>query len=150
MYNMFKEESEVEDILLGMLKLKRDDFGRYRDCYLSPEGDKIIVYTRTGGNNREDYFNEDLTDHPMYLCDYDDDFDNTYMSIEFSVPASFQVICKNLVNETDTRTGSEKFQDFLKELESDPDKVIKENKNVSNFVENFKSIFETNGGDKNE
>lgn len=120
MYNLFKEESEVEDLLLGMLKLEKHNFARYRDCYLSPEGDKIIVYTRTGGGNREAYGDEiyDIRDLPTYITDYDDDFDETYMSFEFSIPAEFEVVCKNLANETDTRTGAEKFQDFMENFKS--------------------------------
>ena len=86
MYNMLFGENELADDLLKMLNLTKEDCGRYRDCYLDEKGEKIIVYTRNGGGNRE-YYEEvfdKLSSHTNYLCDYDDDFDCTYASIEFS------------------------------------------------------------------
>ena len=66
--------------------------GRYRDIYVA-DG-KIILYTRNGGGNRDDYWwvFEILKQHPNYIADYDDDFDNTYASIEFSIPSTKQIM----------------------------------------------------------
>lgn len=67
--------------------------GRFRDVYYEHEEGsepKIILYTRNGGGNREYYqwVFELLQNHPLYLQDYDDDFDSTYAYIEFKAPES--------------------------------------------------------------
>jgi hypothetical protein len=67
--------------------------GRFRDIYFENEEGKepkIIVYTRNGGGNREwyQYVFELLSNHPLYIQDYDDDFDSTYAYIEFKAPES--------------------------------------------------------------
>ena len=120
MYNMLFGENELADDLLKMLNLTKEDCGRYRDCYLDENGEKIIVYTRNGGGNRE-YYEEvfdKLSSHTNYLCDYDDDFDCTYASIEFSVPDKFIELTKEFVKKgADTTTGSEKFKKLLDVLD---------------------------------
>lgn len=65
--------------------------GRFRDIYFENEGEpKIILYTRNGGGNRDwyEYVFELLSKHPLYITDYDDDFDCTYAYIEFKAPDS--------------------------------------------------------------
>lgn len=120
MYNMLFGENELADDLLKMLNLTKEDCGRYRDCYLDEKGEKIIVYTRNGGGNRE-YYEEvfdKLSSHTNYLCDYDDDFDCTYASIEFSVPDKFIELTKEFVKKgADITTGSEKFKKLLDVLD---------------------------------
>ena len=120
MYNMLFGENELADDLLKMLNLTKEDCGRYRDCYLDEKGEKIIVYTRNGGGNRayyEEVFDK-LSSHTNYLCDYDDDFDCTYASIEFSVPDKFIELTKEFVKKgADTTTGSEKFKKLLDVLD---------------------------------
>lgn len=120
MYNMLFGENELADDLLKMLNLTKEDCGRYRDCYLDEKGEKIIVYTRNGGGNRE-YYEEvfdKLSSHTNYLCDYDDNFDCTYASIEFSVPDKFIELTKEFVKKgADTTTGSEKFKKLLDVLD---------------------------------
>lgn len=64
--------------------------GRFRDCYLNEECDRIVILNRNGGGNRPDHEDsfESLRKHPMYVRDYDDDFDSTYAYVEFKVPDS--------------------------------------------------------------
>jgi hypothetical protein len=51
----------------------------------------IVVYTRNGGGNRDDYAEttDRLQAHPFYIEDYDDDFDRTYASYVFQFPPEF-------------------------------------------------------------
>jgi hypothetical protein len=74
------------DQLLDLLGATREDFGRFRDVYIS--GEYIIVHTRCGGGNREEYEHifEDMSDHPWYIRDEDCDFDSTYADIYFKIP----------------------------------------------------------------
>jgi hypothetical protein len=72
------------DKLLSLLDAKQEDFGRFRNVYM--EDGYIVVHTRCGGGNREDYFPDWVEDHPWYSHDEDDDFDCTYADIYFKVP----------------------------------------------------------------
>lgn len=66
---------------------------RFRDMYTREESGKaqIVIYTRTGGGNRDDYAaqNDALTEHPLYVTDFDDDFDSTFAHFVFDVPEAF-------------------------------------------------------------
>lgn len=74
--------SETE--ILSLIGLKESDINRYRGCDI--DDDMIVVYARTGGNNREYYLNDDLTNNPYYLYDEDDSYDNTYANYYFEIP----------------------------------------------------------------
>ena len=121
MYNMLFGTNTLAGTLLDMLDLKIEDCGRFRDCYLDETGTKIIIYTRNGGENREEYecvFDE-LSKHKNCFTDYDDDFDCTYASIVFSVPEDYIEITKELVKlGADTTTGEEKFKKLLEQIDS--------------------------------
>ena len=117
MYNALFGYNELANKLLEILDLSKEDFGRFRDCYLSEDKKRIIVYTRCGGGNRE-YYQEifdKMEQHPLYLTDYDDDFDSTYASIEFKLPDKYISTFEKM--EVDTMTGEEKFKKFLEMLE---------------------------------
>ena len=112
MYNLLFGQSNYADLLLAALGMTRSGFYRYRDAYLDAKG-RIAVYTRGGGGNRECFCDayakdEDRTvdldgdkhapgcvvlkhranrQHPAYLYNEDDDFDCTYATFYFAVPA---------------------------------------------------------------
>lgn len=90
LYNMLFGENELADAILATLGLTKSNFGRYRDCFITEN--KIAVYTRNGGGNREDYQHifDTLSTHPNYLYDKDDEFDYTYATIYFSFPEEFK------------------------------------------------------------
>jgi hypothetical protein len=83
LYNMVFGMNPDSDKLLELLGATRDDFGRFRNVYIDG---CIVVHTRCGGGNREDYFPDWVEDHPWYSHDADDDFDCTYADIYFKVP----------------------------------------------------------------
>ena len=74
--------SEAE--ILNLIGLTESDVNRYRGC--NKIKNRIVVYARTGGNNREDYPNDRLTNNPYYLYDEDDSFDSTYANYYFRIP----------------------------------------------------------------
>ena len=78
MYNILFGENPAADIFLELLGFSRNSFFRYRDCYLVEEdGKKVIaVYTRGGGCNRVAN-DTNFSEHPNFLRDADDEFDNT-------------------------------------------------------------------------
>ena len=86
MYNMIFGMNPDSDKLLSLLGKTTSDFGRFRNVYM--EDGCIVVHTRNGGGNREDYEDvfEEMSMHPWYSHDADDDFDCTYANIYFKVP----------------------------------------------------------------
>lgn len=116
LYTQLFGENKDAVPLLGMLGLTRSAFERYRDVYLNKYGTKIIVLTRIGGNNAEDYQEVYTTmkAHPYFIKAYDDDFDETYAYFEFSVPEKYKEACKMMAPKED-RPGVHEL--FTKELE---------------------------------
>lgn len=114
MYNMLFGVNKDYSIFLEMLGLKKEDCGRFRDCYM--QDNKIIIYTRNGGGNREEYQEviDKLATHKNYFTDYDDDFDCTYCYIEFSIPDEFKEDCKNM--ESENFIPSERFKILIDNL----------------------------------
>jgi len=115
----------IANILKDILKLDTEGgypTGRFRDIYL--KDDKIILYTRNGGGNR-DCWEKGKTDcdcpgcvivnilpkHPNYIKDYDDDFDSTYAYIEFTIPDEHKEEVEELRKfNVDNRSISDKFK----------------------------------------
>lgn len=78
-------------VFMPMLGRKQDDYPRFRDCFLSDDMERIVIYTRVGGNNRwSGYGEEELFKDPNFVRTYDDDFDNTYGYYEFNVPEKWK------------------------------------------------------------
>lgn len=123
LYNMLFGMNPAADVLLAMLGKTRDDFGRFRDCYPNDDGTQIIVHTRCGGGNRDDYEGvfDEMQAHPNYLSDADDDFDCTYADIVFSVPEPFAESVKAIADQTDTRPPAEKWEKLLTDMRENKD-----------------------------
>lgn len=87
LYNALFGMNPDRDKLLSLLSLSANDFYRFRDCYLTKDGE-IAVYTRGGGGNREDHDDpeDEFGSNPNFLYAEDDDFDCTYMTYFFKVP----------------------------------------------------------------
>lgn len=103
MYNMlFGENASQKDFLFSILNLTPGDTGRYRDIYVINE--YIVIHTRNGGGNRDDYEEvfESLSQHPLYEYDEDDDFDCTYADIYFRWPESYEDILAEMAKGTVT------------------------------------------------
>jgi hypothetical protein len=107
-------QNDHAGFLLKLLDAERDDFGRFRDVYVTET--HIVVHTRCGGGNREDYFPEWVEDHPLYDYDVDDDFDCTYADIFFRYPLGYEDVLKEMA--IGTVTPAEKWQLMFKALET--------------------------------
>lgn len=93
LYNALFGVQQSVFFILPMLGKHPDEYPRFRDCFVGdsehPEHDgKIIVYTRTGGGNRESYAEENEAIRQMdgFIEDYDDSFDYTFANWVFDVP----------------------------------------------------------------
>lgn len=139
-YNMLFGQNPTSELVLSLLDLKQTDIERFRDCNILEDG--IIIYTRTGGGNREDYPNEKLTSSPFYLYDEDDDGDCTYATYYFKfpdelrediiklsdikangIPASIVRKCIEVANRP--KTDDDKWQDIMNSQQVVCDQVRK-------------------------
>ena len=127
LYNMIFGKNPLSKVLLSIIGKTEEDFPRFRNVYI--DKDSILVYTRTGGNNRrcwEDNKSKECKcpgcimtyDVPLYenyVTDYDDDFDDTYATIKFSIPKEKLTIFKELkeLQGGTAKTVSEQFKQFL-------------------------------------
>lgn len=112
LYNMIFGMNPDTDNLLRLLDATREDFNRFRTVYM--EDGYIVVYTRCGGNNREDYFPDWVEDHPWYSHDEDGDFDNTYANIYFKIPDDMNKTYAFLLDKGSNPTES--WNELFKEL----------------------------------
>lgn len=105
LYNMVNGVCQATFFILPMLGKHPDEYPRFRDCFIGDEDhdwtkEKIIVYTRTGGGNRESYImeNQEIRDIPGFIADYDDSFDCTYAKWVFDVPEQWKPDFERLMN----------------------------------------------------
>ncbi len=138
LYNMLFGVNSVAPVLLATLGLSTEDVPRFRDCYV--EGDNIVIYTRTGGGNRDYYeseescranypeyfdgddeplgpWNEDLRSNPHFVEDEDDDFDCTYAYFRFSIPGDYSEDVRALASGSEDHNPSEKWRSLLASLQ---------------------------------
>lgn len=119
LYNMLFGTNEKTSVILAMIGIPFENyFERFRDVDLIEDGTKIRVLTRTGGNNREDYTDnwKVIRNNEFYICDYDDDFDNTYAFIEFSIPEKYLEKAKGMFN-GEPLSIKEKFEKEIEEMD---------------------------------
>lgn len=98
LYNMVNGFNLACVMIMPMLDRKQEDWPRFRDCFVT-EYEHIAIYTRVGGPNRNSGYGEEvLYTLPNFIKTYDDEYDNTYGTYEFSVPdkwkADFDLIMK--------------------------------------------------------
>jgi len=116
LYNMLNGFNPNTEQLMSLLQLTPGDFGRYRDTYIADGC--IVVHTRCGGGNREDYEEvfEMASEHPWYDHDEDCDFDCTYADIFFKVPEGEAQTIAALVDEH--VTPSERWDAIFKAMKA--------------------------------
>lgn len=130
LYNAMFGVNPQADLLLKMLHLdgdKKSCTGRFRDIFLNADGTKIILYTRNGGGNREEYqwvFDDFKKLHPYYIRDWDDDFDNTFAYIEFNVPPEYLKETKALATGKEPLSISDKFKQFDEDMKNGVDNEV--------------------------
>lgn len=121
-YNMINGVKQATFTVLPMLGKHPDSYPRFRDCFLydedHPEYDKCIqIYTRTGGGNRESYWNEnqEMKNMPGYIIDFDDSFDSTYASWIFEVPKKWESDFEHIFNGEMDKVSDE-YVEYVKKI----------------------------------
>lgn len=98
LYNMLCGNNPLFAIYFAVLStvqpISIDHVPRFRDVYTKVDDGvpQIVIYTRTGGGNRDYYETENnaLAAHPLCVGDRDDDYDSTYAHFTFNVPESWR------------------------------------------------------------
>jgi hypothetical protein len=121
---------------LGMLGLRTDDFGRFRDAYLNEDGTEVIVLTRCGGGNRDDYqwMFDSMETHPQFICEFDDSFDCTYAYIKFSVPEIHKKLCQALATRMPTPDIKKRLDDLMTKIKTMPMEEIKKDPGLNQVM----------------
>lgn len=115
MYNMINGFNPACVFIMPMLGRKQEEWPRFRDCFVTEEGN-IAIYTRVGGGNRNCGYNEEkLYEDENFIKTYDDEYDTTYGTYEFKVPdkwkADFDLIVNGSINKV-----SEDYKSYLMEF----------------------------------
>ena len=127
MYNMLHGIHPTAGVVMSILELTPEECGRFRDAFITAEGE-FAIYTRNGGGNREEYQGviDTLAEHPNYLRDEDDEFDSTYCTIFFRVPEEHQESIVAYLEEVEKqgaqhllKTPAERFQDTIEALKTE-------------------------------
>lgn len=96
LYNMVMGTSPVAGLCLALLGIDPKTAPRLRDAWLSDDGERIIVLTRTGGGNRSSYEEENsmMTQVEGFLADHDDIRDDTFAHFVYAAPEAHKADLK--------------------------------------------------------
>lgn len=120
LYNMLHGFNQFAPEAIAMLGANSKLIGRLRDAYFTKlDGAPVIlVLTRTGGGNRDDYITENdyLRGLPGFIKDIDSPMDETYAEFYFSVPPDYLGPVNLLLEKTGIPpTPKEKFDATLRQ-----------------------------------
>lgn len=120
LYNMVFGYNELAGPLLSAIQLAPGEVPRFRDCFLTKDGTEIVVYTRTGGGNREEYTEQNaaMARRAGYLRDEDDKVNSTYALFFFAVPEMFKEPCLKAAAAGMGVDPAERWNDALAALRS--------------------------------
>lgn len=116
LYNMLNGFNLACLFFLPMLGRKQKDWPRFRDCFLSDDNERIVIYTRVGGGNRgQGYNEEELYKDPNFVTTYDDDYDSTYGYYEFNPPERWKKDFDNIIS-NNLKEVSDEYIQYVKEF----------------------------------
>ena len=95
-YNLVMGTSPLAGTCLALLGIDPKTAPRLRDAWVSDDGEKIIVLTRTGGGYRPSYEEEHtkLTQVTGFIADHDDIRDGTFAHFVYEAPEAHKADLK--------------------------------------------------------
>lgn len=115
LYNMLMGFNPACVAIMPMLGRKQEEYPRFRDCFVTDEGN-IAIYTRVGGGNRDcDYGEDELYKDENFITTYDDEYDNTYGTYEFKVPEKWKADFNKIIDGRSDEV-SEEYLTYVKEF----------------------------------
>ncbi len=130
LYNALFGVNPFAGLLLEALGTHSGNVPRFRDCYLSEDKSEIIIHTRTGGGNRDEYEkggeyweegqidNDALRALPGFKYDADDDFDCTYADFHYEIPEAFKPMINTLADLGATSDPAKRWRELLDNMNS--------------------------------
>ena len=116
LYNMVNGFNPACVFLMPMLGRKQDEYPRFRDCFVSDDDERIVIYTRVGGANRDNgYGEEKLYEDPNFVKTYDDEEDSTYGYYEFNVPEKWKNDFK-LILDGEVEKVSDEYVSYVRDF----------------------------------
>jgi len=125
------------------------DIGREFGEEIEVDGEKYVY----GKDDHEAFHDKDclvfvnwrLTKHPLYIRDYDDDFDYTYAYFEFKMPEKLDPVLDKLLQEQGGEPKSlfEKTQEVLEEMKSMSKEELEHDERFKPLVDIIKKIKDT-------
>lgn len=113
LYHMLMGFNPACVAIMPMLGRKQNEYPRFRDCYVTDEGN-IAIYTRVGGGNRDcGYGEEELYKDENFITTYDDEYDSTYGTYEFRVPEKWKADFDKIINGKFSEVSKE-YIDYVK------------------------------------
>ena len=113
LYNMLMGFNPACVVIMPMLGRKQEEYPRFRDCFVTDEGN-IAIYTRVGGGNRDcGYGEEELYEDENFITTYDDEYDSTYGTYEFRVPEKWKADFDLIINGKSSEVSQE-YIDYVK------------------------------------
>jgi hypothetical protein len=150
MYNMACGNNPLFWVLARLIETRGilQPVPRFRDMYTREVGGapQIVIYTRTGGNNRGHYKaeNDALARHVLFIETFDDHFDSTFASFAYSVPPAFEDrllrFHRLFSKHPKGMSPPDKFQRALKELEGKAEPAIFTNDDCAELADIVKQI----------
>ena len=136
LYNRLFGENPDAMALLGMIGTTRNDFQRYRDVNLNKDGNIIIVTTRLGGENRDDYKQvfTNMRRNENYIKDFDDDLDCTYCYFYFKVPEKYLHTTKMMAPEEEPLSVGKKFEKEIEEAKVPGSPAYKRQEEIGKWI----------------
>ena len=120
MFNMMMGVNPFAGLLLAVLGFENptEEIPRLRDCFI--EGEEIVVFTRTGGGNRDEYISEnaELEVRDGFLRTEDWDLDSTYAKWFYQIPAEHRELILQLADLGARCDITKKFNDLLNDMGS--------------------------------
>lgn len=124
LYNALNGVNQATFYVLPMLDKHPDEYPRFRDCFVTDDH-HIAVYTRVGGGNRNcGYGEEELCASANFVKTYDDDFDSTYATYEFSVPSEWEEDFNKIVDGNLESVSDKYLEQVAKVFPKLADKVL--------------------------
>lgn len=137
LYNMMHGYNEHSVLVLSVLGLTCHKVPRFRDAYI--KDNSLVVFTRTGGGNRDyyeneathrknhsgegryafepfEFYNDDLRKNPNYISDHDDEYDSTFAHFIFKFPDEFKEKLTAIARQNSCTTPTQKMRNFIEGL----------------------------------
>jgi len=113
-------KNPLSDQILGLLNLKANQLGRYRDVCIDENIDLIYVMTRNYESEYDD-IDEMVSKHPCFVKKEQAGSDHTFQYYIFKVPPELKDKAKEFADLTDTTPPMTRYLQLMEDLKNNKD-----------------------------